>query len=64
MIESQIVDKYDALERRVEELENALVSVYYAVDREHEMIEKLIIVVAVIALTALIVATFVWIHMF
>ena len=68
MIENQIVDQtlagvVGALERRVEELENDLVSVHYTVDREHEMIEKLIIVVAVIALAALVVATFVWIHM-
>ena len=58
-----VLEPAGTLERRVEELENDLVSVHYTVDREHEMIEKLIIVVAVIALAALVVATFVWIRM-
>lgn len=64
MNEFQVISKYDYLEHRIDELENAVQSERFLHDQELGAIKKLIAAVYVIALLALLVATFIWIHVF
>ncbi len=55
---------YDYLERRIDELENAVQSERFLHDQEQGALKKLIAAVYAIALLTLLIATFTWIHVF
>lgn len=64
MTEFQIISKYDYLEHRIDELENAVQSERFLHDQELGAFKKLIAAVYAIALLTLLIATFTWIHVF